>query len=104
MAEASPTRPDYLELVRLLIGPLVASPEAIDIDCEVSRQGRSHWLRLALPEDERGRLLGRGGRNLQAIRTVLGAAAQLADHRVTLDVYLPDGERESHPGPIKVKR
>jgi uncharacterized protein len=101
---ASQARPDYVELVRLLIGPLVASPNEIHIDCEVSRQGRSHWLRLALPEEEQGRLLGRGGRNLQAIRSVLEAAAQLAEQRVTLDIYSPQGQRKGPPGPIKINR
>jgi hypothetical protein len=49
-------------------------------------------IRLALDQSDQGKLFGRGGRNLKAMRTVLKAAAAAAQQSVYLDVY---GEKET---------
>ncbi|MCL2923177.1 MAG: KH domain-containing protein [Trichodesmium sp. MAG_R04] len=79
--------PDYAEIVRSLIEPFLESPKSLRVDCEVnSRQGKA-WVRLAFDELEKGRVYGRGGRNIQAIRTVLAAVAQAAGQSVHLEIY-----------------
>ncbi|MGF1492932.1 MAG: KH domain-containing protein [Microcoleaceae cyanobacterium] len=86
-AKSSSTSPDYAQLVQFLVEPFLESPESLRIDCEkVSAQGKT-WVRLAFESEDRGRVYGRGGRNIQAIRVVLSAVATMAGESVYLDVY-----------------
>ncbi|RUR75310.1 hypothetical protein PCC6912_48470 [Chlorogloeopsis fritschii PCC 6912] len=45
------------------------------------------WIRIAFESTDKGKVFGRGGRNIQAIRTVIAAAAEAAGHSVYLDIY-----------------
>lgn len=81
------TSPDYSGLVNLLMKPLLESPQSLHIDCEYSVGGQRIWIRVAFEGEDKGRVFGRGGRNVQAIRTVLNSAANLAGQSVYLDIY-----------------
>ncbi len=81
--------PDYDKLVRLFIEPLVDSPEAMAVDAEITCGGQRVWLRISFDAKDKGRVYGRGGRTIQAIRQVLGATAQLAGQRLYVDIYDP---------------
>lgn len=86
------TNPDYVELVRFLVEPLLESPPtSLKVDCEIIPAKARVWIRLAFENSDKGRVFGRGGRTIQAIRTVLEAVAQSAGHTVYLDIY---GSRE----------
>lgn len=85
--------PDFIGLVRFLVCPLLETPDALSIDCEVNPNRSKVWIRVAFQEDDRGRVFGRGGRNIQAIRTVVEATAKLVDWSAHLDVY---GEPDHH--------
>ncbi|NJP10701.1 MAG: KH domain-containing protein [Leptolyngbyaceae cyanobacterium RU_5_1] len=96
--------PNYENLIRFLVQPFLESPAALKLDCEVSQSRARVWIRLAFEGSDKGRVFGRGGRNIQAIRTVLEAIAKLAGHSIHLDVYggppgySNDGsERENSP-------
>jgi predicted RNA-binding protein YlqC (UPF0109 family) len=78
---------DYLQLVKFLVKPLLDSPESLSLDCEVANDQQRVWIRVAFEGEDKGRVFGRGGRNLQAIRTVLSAAAAAAGQSVYLDIY-----------------
>ena len=87
--------PDYAGLVLFLIQPFLESPNSLSVDCEISNTARV-WIRVAFEGEDKGRVFGRGGRNIQAIRTVIAAAAALAGHSVYLDIYgsqAQEGER-----------
>jgi uncharacterized protein len=43
-------------------------------------------LELHVAEDEAGKVIGRGGRTVGALRTVMKAASVRAGHRVLVDV------------------
>ncbi|MEM8642606.1 MAG: KH domain-containing protein [Cyanobacteria bacterium P01_G01_bin.54] len=93
--------PDYGAIVRYLIEPLLEQPESLKISCEFSRGNQRALVRVALGDNEQGRVLGRGGRNLDAMRTVLDAAAQAAQQTVRLEVFdlrRNEGERPSRGG------
>jgi hypothetical protein len=93
--------PDYAELVRFLVQPFLESPDSLKVDCEI-RPGQARvWIRLAFEGSEKGRVFGRGGRTIQAIRTIIEAAAQAAGHLVYLDIY---GGREESPKPHDPKK
>lgn len=79
--------PDYPGLVEFLVSPFLESPDSLCVDCEQSNQNRRIWIRLAFESEDKGRVYGRGGRNLQAIRTVLETAAKAAGQSLYLDIY-----------------
>jgi uncharacterized protein len=81
------TSPDYAGLVRFLIQPFLDSPESLSIDCEMSHTLNRAWIRIAFDGSDKGKVFGRGGRNIQAIRTVVAAAAQAAGQSAYLDIY-----------------
>lgn len=80
-------KPDYEGLLRFLMSPFLESLDELKTDCEVHSTRGTVWLRVAFSPEDRGRMFGRGGRNIQAIRTVLQATAALCGQRLSLDVF-----------------
>lgn len=83
----SSSQPDYNKLVRFLVEPFLESPEALSVDCEVSQSQPRVLIRLAFEGSDKGRVFGRGGRNIQAIRALIAAFAQANGFSAHLDVY-----------------
>ncbi|WP_326520705.1 KH domain-containing protein [Leptothoe spongobia] len=79
--------PDFEALVRFLLTPFLESPEALRLDFEPLSNGQRLWIRVAFDGEDKGRVFGRGGRNIQAIRKVLKATGALHGCAVHLDVY-----------------
>jgi uncharacterized protein len=79
--------PDYEQLVKFLFQPFLSAPEAMGVDCEYTIDRQRIWLRVAVATPDRDTAFGRGGRNIQAIRTVLQAAATAVGQSIHLDVY-----------------
>ncbi len=61
------------ELVLYLARSLVDSPESVSLEHDVD--GQRIYFRLSVPDDEKGKVIGRGGRTARALRLLLGAAA-----------------------------
>lgn len=75
-------------LARFLMDPFLDKPEALKFHTETLAGGKKLWLRAAFDEDEdKGRVFGRGGRNINAMRTVISAAAKPVDMNVSLSVF-----------------
>jgi predicted RNA-binding protein YlqC (UPF0109 family) len=93
------TSPDYINLIGFLLKPMLESPDSLKIDCEKVNSNQRVWIRLAIDELDKGRVYGRGGRNIQAIQTVLTIAANKAGESLYLDVYegFGDSTRSSSP-------
>jgi len=89
---------DYAGLVRFLIEPFLESTDTLSIDCEKSSNAAKVWIRVAFEGEDKGRVFGRGGRNIQAIRTVLDAAAACSGHCVHLDIYGAQPSNNSFDG------
>ena len=79
--------PDFEALVRFLVTPFLESPDALRLDFETLSDGQRLWIRVAFDGEDKGRVFGRGGRNIQAIRKVLKATGALHNCSVHLDVY-----------------
>jgi uncharacterized protein len=79
--------PDYEQLVKFLFQPFLSAPEAMGVDCEYTVDRQRIWVRVAVAEPDRDTAFGRGGRNVQAIRTVIQAAATAVGQSIHLDVY-----------------
>lgn len=93
---SSQATPDYGGLVQFLVKPFLEQPDSLRVDCEVSHGKAKVWVRVAFEGADKGRVFGRGGRNIQAIRTVLEAAAHAAGYSAHLDIYgsQPHGRQE----------
>jgi predicted RNA-binding protein YlqC (UPF0109 family) len=78
---------DLIGLARFLLQPLLDEPQSLAIDCEQIESTQKIWVRVAFSGRDKGRVFGRGGRNLQAIRTVLATAAGSIGKSLYFEVY-----------------
>jgi predicted RNA-binding protein YlqC (UPF0109 family) len=72
------------ELLAYLARELVDDPEAVRVDTE-ERDG-ALVLRLHVAPDDVGKVIGRGGRIVRALRTVVRASAVREGRRVLVEV------------------
>lgn len=72
------------ELVEFLARSLVDDPGAVSVE-EVEENG-DIVLEVTVAEDDLGRVIGRGGRIANALRTVAKAAATRAERRVMVEI------------------
>jgi uncharacterized protein len=73
------------ELLAYLARGLVDDPDSVTVDSFEEEDG-TVVLELHAPQDEAGRLIGRRGRTISALRTVLKASATRRNQRVLVDV------------------
>lgn len=102
-AYATAASPDYSGLVRFLVEPFLESPKSISVDCEQIKHNRRVWVRVAIEGGDKGKVYGRGGRNLQAIRTVLETAATAAGQSLHIEIYESSDEEQFRPEPPRRK-
>lgn len=81
--------PDYNALISFLLKPLLTHPEALRVDFESNSKSDRVWIRVAFDPEDRGRIFGKGGRTIQAVRTVVMTAAEEAGHSARFEVYDP---------------
>ncbi|MEZ5075188.1 MAG: KH domain-containing protein [Solirubrobacterales bacterium] len=72
------------ELVEFLVRALVEQPDKVEVE-EFEEDG-DLVLEVSVAEDDLGRVIGRGGRIANAIRTVARAAGARDDRRVIIDI------------------
>ena len=72
------------ELVEYLARSLVDEPEAVQV--EEADAGRVTVYELTVAEDDVGKIIGRQGKVIRAIRTVVKAAATRQGTRVDVDI------------------
>jgi len=73
------------ELLEFLARSLVADPDAVEVN-EVEEIDGEVVLELEVAEDDLGRVIGRGGRVANALRSVMKAAATREEKRVVVDI------------------
>jgi predicted RNA-binding protein YlqC (UPF0109 family) len=71
-------------LTDFLARGIVATPD--DVQVEAVQSGRTLVLELAVAESDVGKVIGRQGKVIRAIRTVVKAAATRQGTRVDIDV------------------
>ena len=72
------------ELLEFLVRALVEDPEAVVVE-ELEEDGDLVY-EISVAEDDLGRVIGKGGRVANAIRTIAKAAAVRLDRRVIVDI------------------
>ncbi|HEX3239580.1 MAG TPA: KH domain-containing protein [Solirubrobacterales bacterium] len=72
------------ELLEFLVKSLVEEPEAVVVE-ELEEEGDLVY-EISVAEGDLGRVIGKGGRVANAIRTIAKAAAVRIDRRVIVDI------------------
>jgi predicted RNA-binding protein YlqC (UPF0109 family) len=72
------------ELVEFLVKALVEDPDAVQVE-EMEENG-DVVLEVTVAEDDLGRVIGRGGRIANALRSVARAAATKEERRVIVEI------------------
>ena len=72
------------ELIEYLAKSLVSHPEAVKIN-ETMSDGTSVF-ELKVTKEDLGRIIGKQGRTAKSIRTVVNAAASIANRKVVLEI------------------
>jgi predicted RNA-binding protein YlqC (UPF0109 family) len=72
------------ELLEFLVKSLVEDPEAVEVE-ELEEDGDLVY-EISVADRDLGRVIGKGGRVANAIRTIAKAAAVRLDRRVIVDI------------------
>jgi len=75
---------DYVDLTRFIVEGVVSDRGAVEVT-EIPR-GRTTIIEVAVADADMGKLIGRGGRNIDAARAVVRAAGLRGHQRVQLEV------------------
>jgi predicted RNA-binding protein YlqC (UPF0109 family) len=73
------------ELLEYLARALVDDPDAVSVE-QFDEDDGTVVLELSVGPDDYGKVIGRGGRTANALRTVVKAAADKAERRVLVDI------------------
>jgi predicted RNA-binding protein YlqC (UPF0109 family) len=72
------------EALEHLVRGIVDSPEDVKVSSKNNRRGDT--LEVRVHQDDLGRVIGRGGRVANALRSVMKAAATREEKRVAVDI------------------
>jgi len=73
------------ELLEYLARQLVDEPDEVEVE-QFNEDDGTVVLELAVAEDDYGKIIGKGGRTANALRTVVKAAAVKEGRRVLIDI------------------
>ena len=73
------------ELLQKLAQSLVDEPDQVQVE-QFEEDDGTIVLELAVAEDDYGKIIGRGGRTANALRTVVKAGAVRDERRVLVDI------------------
>ena len=75
---------DYTELVSYIVRSIVSKPD--DVTVMLVEGDRTNRVEVRLAAEDEGKVIGRGGRNIDAIRSVVRAAALKNHDRVMVEI------------------
>jgi hypothetical protein len=73
------------ELLVYLAQQLVDAPDEVEVE-QFEEDDGTLVLELSVADDDYGKVIGRGGRTAQALRTIIKAAAVKDNRRVLVDI------------------
>lgn len=73
------------DAVELIVRKLVREPESVDVR-EVERGGTTTVIEVRVAEGDVGKIIGRQGRTVKALRSLLHAAGQKQNRRYLLEI------------------
>lgn len=72
------------ELVELVVRSIVSEPDAVEVE-EFEEEGETVF-EVSVADDDIGRVIGKGGRVVQAIRVLARAAGAESDQRIAVEI------------------
>jgi predicted RNA-binding protein YlqC (UPF0109 family) len=75
---------DYADLTKFIAERIVSQKEAVDV--QTQPRGRSTIVRLQVAEEDMGKVIGKNGRNIEALRAVVRAAGLRHHERVQVEL------------------
>ena len=72
------------ELALFVVKKLVDKPEAAFVD--ETQEGDVSVLKVVVAEEDKGKVIGKQGKVIKAIRAVVGVAAAKAERRVAVEI------------------
>ena len=72
------------ELIELIIKGIVDNPDKVEINEIIGE--KSSIFEIRVDPSDIGKVIGRQGRNIKSIRTIVNAAAQKDDKRAVLEI------------------
>ena len=76
---------DIVALVREIVDPLVEDKEAVEVTSSFSEDGTER-VEIRVAADDAGKVIGRRGRTIKAIRTIARALGQRVGTSVDVEV------------------
>lgn len=73
------------DAVDLILRTLVSEPEAVDVR-EVERDRSTTIIEVRVAQSDVGKIIGRQGRTVRALRSLLYAASAKREHRYVLEI------------------
>lgn len=73
------------ETVEMIVKALAHDAEAVDVR-EIERDGRTVVIEVRVAESDMGKVIGRQGRTVRAIRSLLHAVSMKRGRRYVLDI------------------
>ncbi|MBE0571543.1 MAG: KH domain-containing protein [Ignavibacteriaceae bacterium] len=73
------------EFVEFIVKQLVDKPEKVKIEENIQNQNTIE-IKVEVEKNDIGKVIGKKGKNINALRTLLSAVAAKENHRVTLQV------------------
>jgi len=74
------------EFVEFIVKQLVDNPDKVIVE-ETAPDEYTIEINLKVDQSDRGRVIGKKGQNINAIRTLLTAVGAKAKHRATLEFF-----------------
>lgn len=93
---------DYVDLVEYIVKNIVDKPDAVVVEA-VQGRGRSETVEIRLDPVDVGRVIGKGGRNIEAIRSLVKASAIKEHHRVNVEVIAEEEEARGYDEESEVR-
>ena len=79
---------DYKALVEFVARSLAENPDRVDI-IAMERGHGTLALKVKMADEDMGRLIGKAGRNIEALRTLVRVASLRERRRVFVDMWTP---------------
>jgi predicted RNA-binding protein YlqC (UPF0109 family) len=75
---------DYADLTKFIAERIVSQKDAVEV--QTQPRGRSTIVRLQVAEEDMGKVIGKSGRNIEALRAVVRAAGLRHHERVQVEL------------------
>ena len=72
---------DYVKLTERLIKAIAKDEDAVSVKEFESDDEKKIEIQVLVSEDDMKRVIGKNGKNINAIRTILAASSSLHDHK-----------------------